>query len=114
MNYAGLETLQNVFEVYPAFLVNPTADLVLRFGPQALWRANVSDAVYISRASPLTKTLNDNARFIGDNLTWTAQWRVRPNITVFAEYLHEIAGRAVTLAGGHGADVGVVQVDFNF
>jgi hypothetical protein len=114
MNYAGLETLQNVFEAYPALLIDPTADLVLRFGPQALWRANVNDAVYVSRASPLTKTLNDHARFIGSNLTWTAQWRIARNVTVFGEYLHEIAGRAITRAGGSGADVGVVQVDFNF
>jgi hypothetical protein len=114
LNYAGLETLQNVFEAYPSILINPASDLVLRFGPQALWRANVSDAVYVSRATPLTKTLNDNARFIGTNLTWTAQWRITPNVTVFGEYLHEIAGRAITLAGGSGADVGVVQVDFNF
>ncbi len=113
-NYAGLETLQNVFEAYPAFLFDPTANLVLRFGPQALWRANVNDAVYVSRATPLTKTLNDHARFIGTNLTWTAQWRIAPNVTVFGEYLHEIAGRAIDLAGGSGADVGIVQVDFNF
>jgi hypothetical protein len=103
-----------VFEAYPAFLFDPTANLVLRFGPQALWRANVNDAVYVSRATPLTKTLNDHARFIGTNLTWTAQWRIAPNVTVFGEYLHEIAGRAIDLAGGSGADVGIVQVDFNF
>ncbi len=75
---------------------------------------NVNDAVYISRTTPLTKTLNDTARYVGTNLTWTAQWRVASNITVFGEYVHEIAGRAITLAGGHGADVGVVQIDFNF
>jgi hypothetical protein len=114
LNYAGLETLENLFEAYPAVLINPTSQLVLRFGPQALWRANVNDAVYISRATPLTKTLNDHARYIGTNLTWTAQWRIAPNVTMFGEYVREIAGRAITLAGGHGADVGIVQIDFNF
>lgn len=40
-------------EAYPAVLINPASTLVLRFGPQVLWRANVEDAVYISRATPL-------------------------------------------------------------
>ncbi|MEA3149443.1 MAG: hypothetical protein QOD56_382, partial [Gammaproteobacteria bacterium] len=114
LNYAGLETLENLIEAYPSVIINPTTQLTLRFGPQALWRANVKDALYISRATPLTKTLNDTARYVGTNLTWTAQWRIAPNITVFGEYVREIAGRAITLAGGHGADVGALQVDFNF
>ena len=114
LNYAGLETLENLFEAYPAVLINPASTLVLRFGPQVLWRANVEDAVYISRATPLTKTLNDKARYIGTNWTSTAQWRIASNLTVFAEYVREVAGAAITRAGGHGADVGVIQVDFNF
>jgi hypothetical protein len=114
LNYAGLETLENLIEAYPSFLINPVSDVSLRFGPQALWRANVSDAVYISRATPLTKTLNDKARYLGTNLTSTAQWRITPNVTLFGEYVREIAGQAITRAGGHGADVGIIQVDFNF
>jgi hypothetical protein len=95
-------------------LINPLTDLSLRFGPQVLWRANVKDALYISRTTPLTKTLNDEARYVGTNLTWTAQWRLARNVTVFGEYVRELAGKAITEAGGHGADVGVIQVDFNF
>ena len=114
INYAGLETLENLIEAYPAFLFDPVVDLSLRFGPQALWRANVNDAVYISRATPLTKTLNDKGRYIGTNLTSTAQWRLTPNLTLFGEYVREVAGHAITLAGGHGADVGIVQLDCNF
>jgi hypothetical protein len=85
-----------------------------RFGPEALWRANVNDAVYVSRTTPLTKTLNDNARYIGTNLVGTVQWSITQNIVLFAEYLHEIAGKAITLAGGHDAEVGIVQLDVNF
>jgi len=114
INYAGLETLENLIEAYPAVLINPLSDLSLRFGPQLLWRANVKDALYISRATPLTTTLNDTARYIGTNLTWTAQWRIAPNVTAFGEYIRELAGKAITEAGGHGADVGIVQVDVNF
>jgi hypothetical protein len=114
LNYAGLETLENLIEAYPSFIINPLSELTLRFGPQALWRANINDAMYISRATPLTKTLNDKARFIGTNLTWTAQWRIANNVTVFGEYIRELAGHAITQAGGTGADVGIVQVDVNF
>lgn len=35
-------------------------------------------------------------------------------VSLFAEYLHELTGPAITLAGGHGADVGIVQIDANF
>ena len=114
LNYAGLETLENLFEAYPAFLINPLSQLSVRFGPQALWRANVNDDLYISRTTPLTKTSNDKARFIGTNYTTTAQWRIANNVTAFAEYIHEIAGRTITQAGGKGADVGIVQLDVNF
>jgi len=114
LDYAGLETLENLIEAYPAVLINPLSDLSLRFGPQLLWRANVKDALYISRATPLTTTLNDTARYVGTNLTWTAQWRLASNVTLFGEYVRELAGKAITEAGGHGADVGIVQVDVNF
>ena len=114
LNYAGLETLENLFEAYPAFLINAATDWTLRLGPQALWRANVNDAVYISRATPLTKTLNDKARYIGTNLTLTSQYRLASNVTLFGEYLYEFAGGAIAEAGGHAARVGVVQIDANF
>ncbi|VTZ52135.1 conserved hypothetical protein [Methylocella tundrae] len=116
LNYAGLETLENLIEVYPAFIVSPTPTFAFRFGPEILWRASRYDAVYVSRATPLPKTMTptDTAAYIGTNLVATAQWRLAPNIILFGEYLHELAGPAITLAGGHGADVGVVQIDFNF
>ena len=44
------------------------------------------------------------ARYIGTNWTSTAQWRIASNVTVFAEYVREVAG----------ADVGVSQIDLNF
>jgi hypothetical protein len=114
LNYAGLETLENLIEAYPSVLVNPARDLILRLGPESLWRANVHDAVYVSRSTPLTKTLNDDARYIGTNLIATAEWRITPSITAFTEFLHEIAGPAITRAGGHGANIAVVQLDVNF
>jgi Alginate export len=116
LNYAGLETLENLVEAYPAVIVNPTSDLALRFGPEAVWRASVYDAVYISRTTPLLQTVsaNDRASYIGTNLVATAQWKILANVSLFAEYLHELAGPAITLAGGHGADVGIAQIDVNF
>ena len=116
LNYAGLETLENLIEAYPAFVFSPGANLAFRFGPEFLWRASVFDAVYVSRATPLPATLSakDRASYIGTNLVATAAWNVTPNVNILAEYLHEIAGPAITLAGGRGADVGVLQVDFSF
>jgi Alginate export len=116
LNYVGLETLENLIEAYPAFIVNPASNFAFRFGPQFLWRASVYDDVYISRTTPLTATVSakDRASYIGTNLVATATWNVTQNIDIFAEYLHEIAGPAITLAGGRGTDAGVLQVDFNF
>ncbi|WP_297297956.1 alginate export family protein [uncultured Methylovirgula sp.] len=116
LNYIGLNTLENVIEAYPALVLNPTSNFAFRLGPEVLWRASVNDAVYISRATPLTATLsaNDKASYIGTNLIATAQWRPVSTVTVFGEYLHQLAGPAITLAGGRPADAGVIQVDFNF
>ncbi len=116
LNYIGLNTLENVVEAYPALVLNPASDFALRLGPEVLWRANVNDAVYISRTTPLTATLSadDKASYIGTNLIATAQWRPISYVTVFGEYLHQLAGPAITLAGGRPADAGVIQVDFNF
>lgn len=44
------------------------------------------------------------ARYIGTNWTSSAQWRIASNVTVFAEYVREVAG----------ADVGVIQIDSQF
>ncbi len=116
LNYAGLETLENLIEAYPAIIVNPTDDLALRFGPEAVWRPSVYDAVYISRTTPLPQTVSamDTAGYIGTNLVATAQWKILANVSLFGEYLHELAGPAITLAGGHGADAGIAQLDVNF
>jgi hypothetical protein len=116
LNYAGLETLENLIEAYPAFVISPMQNLAFRAGPEVLWRASGFDAVYVSRTTPLPATMSskDTATYIGTNLVGTMAWNVARNVNVFAEYLHELAGPAITLAGGRGADVGVVQVDFNF
>ncbi|HEY0342365.1 MAG TPA: alginate export family protein, partial [Steroidobacteraceae bacterium] len=114
INYAGLNTLENLIEAYPAVLITPIPQLTLRFGPQLVWRATARDAVYVSRTTPLTKTLSDGSRYIGTNLTWTAQWAITSRISLFGEYLHELAGDAITLAGGHGTKAGVVMLDVNF
>lgn len=116
LNYVGINTLENLIEAYPALVVTPTSDLSLRFGPEVVWRASVDDAVYVSRAAPLAATMSsrDKAQFISTNLIATAQWRAMRNVNVFAEYLHEIPGPAITLAGGQAVDAGVLQVSFRF
>lgn len=116
LNYAGLETLENLIEAYPAVLLTPLNTVAFRFGPEVLWRASVNDAVYISRTTPLPTTLSasDQARYIGTNLVATGTWNIAPNVILFSEYLHELTGPAITLAGGRPADVGVVQLDVNF
>jgi hypothetical protein len=116
LNYIGLNTLENLIEAYPALVLNPVDNFALRLGPEVLWRASVNDAVYISRTTPLTATLSagDKASYIGTNLIATAQWRPASYVVVFGEVLHELAGPAITLAGGRPVDAGVIQVDFNF
>ena len=116
LNYIGINTLENLVEAYPAFVFSPASNLSFRLGPDFLWRASVDDAVYISRATPLPQTMaaTDRASFIGTNLIATAQWVPVSGVTVFAEYLHELPGPAITLAGGKAVDAGVVQVSYRF
>lgn len=115
-NYVGLNTLANLIEAYPAFVVTPFKDFAFRIGPEFVWRADRNDAVYVSRATPLpaTMTARDKASFIAANLIATLQWQASRNLNVFAEVLHELPGPAILLAGGRGADVGVIQVTLRY
>lgn len=85
-----------------------------RHGTLGTFSAPFQRPTLLSRATPLTQTLNNDARYIGTNLVATAQWSLVRNVTLFAEYVREYAGGAIARAGGRGADVGVIQVDFNF
>jgi len=113
LNYIGLNTLENLIEAYPALLVQPAPDFTFRFGPESLWRASNYDAVYISRTTPLTKTISntDQASYIGTNLIATLQWTPIEHVVVFGEFLHQLAGPAITQAGGRPAEAGELQVD---
>ena len=114
LNYVGLETLENLIEAYPALILNAAPNVALRLGPEAMWRASIYDAVYVSRTVPLPATTKNTARYIGTNLVVAATWTVNDNLRIFVEYVHEVAGPAIILAGGHGSDAGIMQMDFNF
>ena len=43
-----------------------------------------------------------------------AEWALTPNISLFGEHPLEIAGKAITDAGGHGTKAGVLMLDVNF
>jgi hypothetical protein len=114
LNYAGLETLENLIEAYPALVLNPSSKVTIRLGPEAMWRASIYDAVYVSRTVPLPATLHNDAQYIGTNLIAATTFAATENFRIFAEYVHELPGPAILLAGGQGSDAVVAQLDFNF
>ncbi|MGP0058384.1 MAG: hypothetical protein ACLPID_03740 [Beijerinckiaceae bacterium] len=70
----------------------------------------------ISKRIPLSPRLpaSDRASPAGTHLVATATWNFNASFRIFAEYLRELAGPAITLAGGHEAGVGMVRLGFNF
>jgi len=114
LNYAGHNALTNLIETTPSLIINPSKEVAFRIAGQFLWRASVHDYVYYPTSTALTATKNNTARYIGTNLLASASWLINPNTKLFFEYLHEFAGPAITLAGGRGSDIGVLQLEFNF
>jgi hypothetical protein len=89
---------------------------LILFVVASIERNRSHDVAYISRRTPLSPRLpaSDRASPVGTNLVATVTWNFNANFRIFAEYLRELAGPAITLATGHEAGVGVVRVGFNF
>ena len=78
-----------------AGLITPMPHLTSRFGPQVLWRANINDAVYISRNYAPHEDSERRLALHRHESNLTAQWALAPSISLFGEYLREIGGNAI-------------------
>lgn len=69
-----------------------------------LWRYSTDDAIYVPPGVPAIAGDSSNARYIGNTLSLTLEWRPIETLEVTTAYVHFEAGDAVTNAGGRSSD----------
>jgi hypothetical protein len=100
----GLQSFQNLIDVYPSVTFNPIDTLAIMTGVDFTWRANNRDFVYISPNVPIPGTAGSRGNYIGTNYVVQASWTATPNISVNGSYVHLAAGPAITSARGKNVD----------
>ncbi len=114
LNDPGLDTFANLIEAYPNLTLNFTPDLALRLGPQFLWKESAHDAVYVAPFTPLSRTLHNTQTYIGTNYLVGLNWLATNNLSLSASFVHQVAGRAITAAGGRGSEVWQLSAKLSF
>ena len=100
----GLQAFDNLIDVYPSVTLNPENTVAVMAGVDFAWRANESDAVYITPNVPMPGTSTAHGRYIGTNFVLQASWTATRNASLNGSYVHLKAGPAITNANGKDID----------
>jgi hypothetical protein len=98
----------------PSLTVQPLHTLSLRASIIARWREDTHDAVYLQPYVPLTQTLGNRARGVGQAYEFDATWRVGRSLTLVAEVVHLNAGPAIVLAHGGDVDFAMLSAQYKY
>jgi hypothetical protein len=109
-----LSTYANLLSIRPSVTVTPIPTLNLQVSEAWRWRQSREDALYLIPFVPLPQTLDNQAKYVGQWTIVDALWRVNRYWTIQAEYVHVIAGDAVTLARGHDVNFEMLIARFQF
>jgi len=81
---------------------------------QERWRQTGYDAVYVQPYAPIAATLGNHERRVGEGYRVDAVWRANRYLTLSGELLHQTAGPAIRLAGGHAVDFAMLIGQLRF
>jgi hypothetical protein len=109
-----LTTYANLLAVRPSVTVSPARGVTVQLAQAWRWRENRDDALYLIPFVAIPATAGRGGRYVGRFTTLDTQWRVNRWISLQALYLHVAAGSAVTQAGGHDADFGMLIGQLKF
>ncbi len=110
----GLQTFENLIDVYRSITFNPTDRLAIMSGIDFTWRADDRDSVYISPNVPIPRTAGSRGSYIGTNYVVQASWTATRNLSVNGSYVHLAAGPAITNARGKDIDYLALWTSFKF
>lgn len=104
----------NVYDVRPVVSFKPLTDVTVVAGWDSLWRTSTRDALYGNGMVAYPGTAKATAARVGTELSLDIRWRVDQHLTLGTIYAHFLAGPALTEAGGHNVDYGVLFATYKF
>lgn len=113
-NESALTSWANLVMLRASFSVQPTASTSVSASVMERWRETGNDAVYLQPYIPIAATLDNHERRVGEGYQLDATWRANRYLSVSAELLHQAAGPAIRLAGGHAVDFGMLIGQLRF
>ncbi len=113
-NETSLTSWSNLVGVRPSVRVQPLPSLSVEASVLLRWRQNPADAVYTQPSTPIAQTLANREREVGQAYALDIGWKVTRNLNLTSELVHQSAGPAITKAGGHGSDFGMLITQFRF
>jgi hypothetical protein len=113
-NESALTSWANLVMLRASVSVQPSSSTSVSASVAERWRETGSDAVYLQPYTPLAATLGNNERRVGEGYELDATWRANRYLSVSAELLHQTAGPAIRLAGGHAVDFGMLIAQLRF
>jgi len=109
-----LTTYANLLSIRPSVTVQPIRSVSVQLSEAWRWRDDPHDALYLIPFVPVPTPPADTARYVGQWSILDAFWRPDRYWTVQGEYVHVVAGTAVTAAHGHDVDFTMLIVQFRF
>ena len=113
-NETALTSWSNLIAIRPSLRVQPMPTVSLEASVLLRWRQNPADAVYVQPSTPIAATLGNRAREVGQAYELDATWKATRNLSFEMQFVHQAAGPAITKAGGHDTDFGMLITQLRF
>lgn len=111
---AALLGPQNFMDVRPGVSVRATETVSLDLGLDFYWRQSTDDGVYRPSGSLIYRGDESGERFVGTDLSLSAEWQATRHLKVAAAYTHFFAGAFIRDAGGADVDYGSAWITYRF
>lgn len=109
-----LTTYANLLSIRPSVTLRPASTVSVQLSEAWRWRDDPHDALYLIPFVAVPTPLSDKARYVGQWSVLDTFWRPGRYWTFQGEYVHVVAGPAVTRAVGHSVDFLMLIAQFRF
>lgn len=111
---ASLLGPQNFMDLRPGLRLQPAETISLEIGADFYWRQNRADGIYRPSGSVIYPGNPGLPRFVGTDLSFTAEWVITPRLTLAGAATHFFAGPFLTRQGGTDVNYGSVWATWKF
>lgn len=111
---ASLISPNNVIDFQPSVTFEPSPEISITIGWDALWRQTVNDAVYTGASVPFPGTAGRGGRYIGNQASIDIDWQPDRHVELKASYVYFNVGDALRVAGGRDTNFAMFSVAYKF